>query len=403
MHLKCVRGKTCNKHQTSKTQTTDTHTHILTYTKSRDDRMDDEQMTFSNCLHGQSLQDSEMRSPGGCYAEGDVGMGDSILPEPEVAHEVTPMDIDPSITDVAATFEAPVDTLPRTTGIQNKPLPMTISPLHPQFLVGDMFAFVQEISAVVKTLDSLTSLELEAQTVAAIRSTATQLASAANMQPMAYERVLKSPESEAPAYQPSTTELSSDTPDKDEFSSIDSNSGEKETAQSEDIDGNVHLNHLPDYETESNIRSGSNLKRGLRKYGLWSMDNDASWSTFPHNGGETQITDRDDSDFMRTARVSSAIKTKNLNFRGSSTGISPLRTRFRVRLAVDILNTRLTFGTETSEPQFQSSAQSTTLRMEVSSHTKSIPELSTSATQLDKAVETPSYWGKLWGVLTSIF
>jgi hypothetical protein len=378
--------------------------------------MDDEQVTFSSCLYGQSHQDSEMRSPGGCYAEGDVEMGGSILPEPEVVHEVTTlMDIEPSMTDVAATFEAPVDALPttqtpsqaptspppRTTGIQNRPLPMTIPPLHPQLLVGDMFAFVQEISAAVKTLDSLTSLELEAQTVAAIRSTATQLASAANRQPMAHERVLQSPESEAPAYEPST-ELSSDTLDKDEFSSIDSNSREKETAQSEDIDGNVHPN-LPDYETESNIRSGSNPKRGLRKYGLWSMDNDAFWSNFPHNGGETQVTDRDDSDFMGTDSVSSSIKTRNLNFRGSSTGISPFRTRFRVRLAVDIVNTRFTFGTETSEPQFQSSAQSTTLRMEVSSHTKSIPELSTSATQLDKAVETPSFWGKLWGALTSLF
>jgi hypothetical protein len=263
---------------------------------------------------------------------------------------------------------------------------------------------MRQFSEVVKTLDSRTSLELEAQTVAALQSTATQLASASHRQPIVHERVLQTPDYEAPVLEPCTTEPSSGTLDKDEFSPLDGNSMEKETAQSEDIDSNVHPNRLPDYGSESNIPSVSDSKWDLRSYERWSLVNDACWTKFPQDSGETPTTDQDDTPFEDDfATASSKIKS-NLNFTRSFTNTSPWKARFRVRLAVDIVDTRFSFGTETSGFQSQSSVQSTALRMEVSSRTKSIPELSTSSTpQLDKAVEAPSLWGKLWGTLTSLF
>lgn len=274
-----------------------------------DDSMDlDEPLTSCSDLYGQSYQiDLEMVfADDWRYNEGDVEMGSEILAEPEVVHEVhyercspTPMTLDDSasflweekgpslpniavyssewsvnlsIPDIPTTLDALVDTpvdhslTVETSGYQTYPevhktqheevvepislqarttemnvmASMAIPPLHPQLLMGDMSTFVQQISTIVNTLNSLTSLELEAQTVAAVQTTATQLVSAVNMQPMPHGRVLQIPDSKAPAY---------------EF---------METAQSEDINANIHSAHLPDQRTKSNNRGGS---RGPTRHG----------------------------------------------------------------------------------------------------------------------------------------
>ena len=284
------------------------------------DLMDlDDPLTSCNDLYGQSSQiDLEMAfADDWRYNEGDVEMGGEILAEPEVVHEVhyepcspTPMTLDDSVSflweemgsslpniavyssewsvnlsmpDIPTTLDALVDTSvdhsltvetsgyqtypevhktqheevvepislqARTTEIQSALASMAIPPLHPQLLMGDMSTFVQQISTIVNTLNSLTSLELEAQTVAALQTTATQLVSAVNMQPMPHGRVLQISDSKALAY---------------EF---------METAQSEDIDANIHSAHLPDKRTKSNNRGGS---RGPTRHGWQSIVNNTSF------------------------------------------------------------------------------------------------------------------------------
>ena len=182
---------------------------------------------------------------------------------------------------------------------------------------------------------------------------------------MSYGRDLQIAGSKVPSYELSTIELSPNTPDKDEL---------KQTAQPEDIDTNVHPTCLPDYGAEANDPSGPTPRRGLTRRG---------WQSVINNTPCYQSTT------LRAQRL--LLKQKNL-----SKPFIPRRERRSIQFAVDIANTRLTFGTETSP--------STTFRVEMSSNLKSIPELSTPATrQLDKVVETKSFWSSLWGALTSLF
>ncbi|KAF8813054.1 hypothetical protein BYT27DRAFT_7251309, partial [Phlegmacium glaucopus] len=67
--------------------------------------------------------------------------------------------------------EPTISLQPRATAIPIAPTPMVIPPLQPQLLMGDMLAFMQQISTVVNTL---ASLSLEAQAVATVQTTATQ-------------------------------------------------------------------------------------------------------------------------------------------------------------------------------------------------------------------------------------
>ena len=356
---------------------------ILTYTLSRDDDVMD--LGLDNWSGGHSLQiDVEMAYAGDSrYAEvvtRDIEMGNA---EPEVADETHCEECPPTPRpDVAATLEASV-CAPITTQTQTRSVSaetpnyetweaaMYIHPIDLQLAFGNMSTFFELL---------LDSLNAKPQATTAIPS---PLVSATDRQPMVHE--------------PSTsTEQSPDTPDRAEVHSMDHNSVKKGTAQSEGVDSDVHPTYPYYCGAKSNNRSGSskNCTRSVtRTAQSEDIDRDVrptypTYSIYPYHCGAK-------SNNRSGSNSKSKKRTKSVTHTGPS----------RAKLAVDMANTRLTFGTEeTSGPHLQSSAPSTALRVEISSHTKSIPELSKQAAlQLDKGVETQGFWSSLWNAFKSLF
>ena len=401
---------------------------ILTYTLSRDDDVMD--LGLDNWSGGHSLQiDVEMAYAGDSrYAEvvtRDIEMGNA---EPEVADETHCEECPPTPRpDVAATLEASV-CAPITTQTQTRSVSaetpnyetweaaMYIHPIDLQLAFGNMSTFFELL---------LDSLNAKPQATTAIPS---PLVSATDRQPMVHE--------------PSTsTEQSPDTPDRAEVHSMDHNSVKKGTAQSEGVDSDVDPTYPYYCGAKSNNRSGSSkscTRSVTRTAQSEDIDRDVhptypTYPTYPYHCG-AKLNNRSGSSKNCTRSVTRTAQSEDIdrdvrstyptypiypyhcgaksNNRSGSNSKSKKRTKSvtrtgpsRAKLAVDMANTRLTFGTEeTSGPHLQSSAPSTALRVEISSHTKSIPELSKhAALQLDKGVETQGFWSSLWNAFKSLF